>query len=385
MKHLIFSQIDSWFFRESRSMDCAGSTALNSLFPPPNNTLLGAIRTYIGDTYHQKNGTNWQGFKHNDELQNIIGFGNDYANLQAQGAWLYQQEQQQLYFPCPMNIIKQSEEEMGFFTLGQPILCDLGKVRLPQLDREKSQSPLEHCYISQQAFDDILQGDTPALSHIVEQHHIVKNDSRLGIARDNHRRKTEDGKLYQTNHIRLEKDWQLYLGLDGITDDYLAGDITVRLGGEARMATVSQLQQTPQLPKKPTVTTNNQQLVIYLATQTPDCKRSENIPMLPNNSFKRVDTDDKTVWQGNILGEKITIISAITGKPTRIGGWDMVKHKSLPVRGFIPAGSCWYIETDSKEYAQRIVDTLHGQFLTTGNDRALGYGQLFVGIAPTQK
>lgn len=378
MQHFLFKPIDSWFFRESRSMDGAGSTALNSVFPPPNNTLMGAIRTEIGNRYHADNGSDWKSFNKNSELAKIIGFGNDYADLKAQGTWLYRQSEQQLYFPCPLNLLKQGENDLGFFQLGEPCHCDLGdNVVLPKLDYDKEQKSIENVYISQTAFQQLLSGNAPTEKE-VEQKDILTEEPRLGIARDNQRRKTEDGKLYQTKHIRLKDDWQLYLGLDGVNDD-APTDTTLRLGGEARMAALTTLATAPTLPQKPTAN-NAEYLVMYLLTPMPDNREQDNQPALPSGDFQRVEGDGLTTWKGQLNGINIDIISAITGKAERIGGWDMVKHQSLPVRSFIPAGSCWYIKTDN---AQALIDGLHGQFLTTGKDRALGYGQVVIGLSPT--
>ena len=89
MQHFLFEQVDSWFFRESRSMDNNRATAMESVFPPPNNTLLGAIRSRIGNLYHAQHGSTWEDFnkqKKEHSLARIIGYADDYANLQAQRA-----------------------------------------------------------------------------------------------------------------------------------------------------------------------------------------------------------------------------------------------------------------------------------------------------------
>lgn len=379
MQHFLFKQIDSWFFRESRSMDGAGSTALESVFPPPNNTLLGAIRTQIGNRYHADNGSDWESFNKNSELARIIGYGNDYADLKAQGAWLYNTAESQLYFPCPLNLLQQGKDGLSFFQLGAPCHCDLGKqVLLPKLDYEKQQSPIENAYLSANDFTQVLNGKTPS-GKVLMKNQLLTTEPRLGITRDNQRRKTEDGKLYQTQHIRLKSDWRLYLGLDGVADDYIPQESVLRLGGEARMAELTPLNAAPKLPTSP----NGMQaeyLVLYLLTPLPDSARESNQPALPNANFQCIETEHQTLWNGEINGIKLDIVSAITGKAERIGGWDMARHCSLPVRSFIPAGSCWYIKTNGN--AQAIIDSLHGQFISTGNDRALGYGQIVVGLAP---
>ncbi len=397
MIQFFFQQIDSWFFRESRSMDGSGSTALESVFPPPNNTLLGAIRSSIGNQYHAQNSTSWKeyhdqhkkGNRQNCFLETIIGYADDYANLRVQGAWLYNKEEQQLYFPCPLNILKQ-KNGYGFFTLGTPIHCDLGKVRLPLLDFQKEQSALENMWISANDLRRVLSGKPP--KNLIDLGDIITSDPRLGISRDNQIRATEDGKLYQTCHIRLKEQWCVYMGLEGISPDdannYVVPEAIIRLGGEARMAHVSQTLDNQEValelpsPSQPTETT--QRLVIYALTPIPfpACAES-NRPALPAGDFRQTaDEHGVTQWAGSVKDTNIDIISAVVGKTQRIGGWNMAAHQSFPVRSFIPAGSCWYIQVASMDEARTIIQALHGTFLTNDKDRALGYGQIVVGLEP---
>ena len=49
MEQWVFSASDSWFFKEARPMETVGASRLDSLFPPPAKTVIGAIRTSIGD------------------------------------------------------------------------------------------------------------------------------------------------------------------------------------------------------------------------------------------------------------------------------------------------------------------------------------------------
>lgn len=189
--------------------------------------------------------------------------------------------------------------------------------------------------------------------------------------------------LYQTKHLRLDDDWHVYLGLDGVADDYCPNDTILRLGGEARMAALSHLADKPALPEAPTAA--GQTLMLYLLTPLPDKRSSGQMPPLPAEGFGRHSNGNHDSWHGNLHGISVNIISAIVGKLQRIGGWDMAAHRSLPVRSFLPAGSCWYLHCDNREQAQNIINTLHLTYLTTDTDRAQGYGQIAVGIAPDIK
>ena len=54
--------LDTWFFREARPHGSVGNSELGSQFPPPVRTLLGALRTAIGDAWfarHVATGAAW--------------------------------------------------------------------------------------------------------------------------------------------------------------------------------------------------------------------------------------------------------------------------------------------------------------------------------------
>ncbi len=387
MKHFFFAQIDSWFFRESRSMDGSGATALESMFPPPNSTLLGALRSHIGNQYHARHQTTWKDFSQDHPLAQLIGFADDYANLKAQGAWLYNTQENQLYFPCPDNIL-QHDAGYDFFQLGSPTASDLGTVRLATLDFESGQKPLEDegMWISARDMSRVLAGKPP--KKVISLNDISNKDPRLGISRNNQIRRTEEGKLYQTNHIRLNEQWLLYMGLDGLDDAKTSSlDITtkqiIRLGGEARMAHLftapTETAEHLNLPAAPQPTARTEPLIMYLLTPLPWIKNEP--AALPARGFQPVtDASQATVWQGNIAGIDVEIISAITGKTERIGGWNMAKRQSFPVRSFLPAGSCWYFHL-AENAPDNALQLLHGAFLSNGKDRALGYGQILIGQA----
>ena len=392
MKHYLFTPIDSWFFKESRSMDGSGSNILSSLFPPPVKTLMGALRSQIGEKYHKDNMTTWQQFgkhcKDTFKLEKIIGYGNEYANLQAQGAWLYlgDENKKQLHFPAPSNLLKQENDTYAFFEIGSPVVSDLGKVKFAKLDYEQKQAPLNNHYISRDGFNLVLEGKIP--EQTVDQEDIITNEQRLGIARDNTSRSTQQGKLYQTQHLRIKQGWSVYLGLTGVDKDYATDkDRLIRMGGEARMASLTEIDK-PDLPQPPVIqpSDNTQGLVIYLLTPLPDYRQSNETPPLPNNTFKVNDSGEYHVWKGQIAQIDITIETAIAGKLYRLGGWDMAEHKPQAVKSYIPAGSCWYIKTSHKaEEINQLINKLHGSYLTTGNDRALGYGQIVIGKQPENK
>jgi len=387
MNHYLFTAIDTWFFKESRSMDSSGTNILESLFPPTNKTIMGALRRQIGEQYHEKHGSTWSEFKAHHNLTNTIGFGDShYANLKAQGAWLYQSELDQLFFPVPYNLLKQEQKGLAkydFFNIGDAIETDLGKVKFAELNYKKKQSSIENHYVSCEIFTQILTGKLDRVNdnEIVELAEILKAEARTGIARETKTRNVVKGKLYQTKHIRIQNNWHVYFGLMGIDESYKPIDTMLRLGGEARMASLSQLVNI-NLPKAPKVSGKCDYLTLYLLSDLPDYRYSNKLPPLPNTTFKKVENNGETNWIGKIENKEVTIETAIIGKLNRIGGWDLANHCPQAVTSFIPAGSCWYIKLQDNQDGQSLIDVLHLKYLTVGNDRALGYGQIAIGNSP---
>lgn len=69
------------------------------------------------------------------------------------------------------------------------------------------------------------------------------------------------------------------------------------------------------------------------------------------------------------------IVSACVGRPLRLGGWDSLEQRPLPLAPFLPAGSTWFcvVETQAIEG----VLNLHGAKI--GARQAYGFGQIALG------
>ncbi|MDP8170527.1 type III-B CRISPR module-associated protein Cmr3 [Pasteurella skyensis] len=381
-QHYLFEPIDSWFFREARSMDSSGANTLSSLFPPPTKTLLGAIRHHIGEKYNADKGKTWKDLE-TGELRKIIGYGEDYegSSFQAQGSWLFYNDQ--LYFPAPACLVKKADNQgYGFFQLKQDekekiLASDMGNKNFVRCDA--GDKPLENYWLSRTGWELVLRGMLPAEAELLAKEDILIGEPRLGIGLEN--KSTQKGMLYTTEHIRLKdkdnKDIKVYLGVDigEENKNYLPDSQLIRFGGEARMAEMKKDKNDDQRFSLPEMTlfdesncdNNEVILVVYLLTPMPVA----NLEKVINNAQTQIMID----------GIQSDIETAIIGKVQRFGGWDMVNHKPSPLRSYLPAGSCWYIRcnpTTAKELLKK-----QGAYLTRGNEKVQGYGQILIGLNPT--
>lgn len=408
-----FSQLDTWFFKESRPINSLGGSELASIFPPPIATLAGAVRTLIGDVLN----INWQQYNKNPEqypLQaavndkglninpfNMIGKGENTGHLTFSYPIIKIQEhsnptQWLALTPMPQDLllVKEGNKKIKLVQLTiaeQVVECDLGKVRLAELAEHlpvtQVAKPIKNAYLKPKGWQDYLSGKIPDLDQIIALDELIIKESRLGIGRDNTKGVTEAGLLYQTQHIRLNKskfnDIAINVMVKNIHPD-LANllvekhqNTSVRLGSEGRLAFVyikpANIKQANMTPAQVNTNTKDNNKIasnshVKLIFTSPSYFNSE-LGFLPPN-FNKTTQAEQTVYCGKLAGQNVTIISQITDKALRIGGWDQATNTPKALRSFMPAGSCWYITCENPDgFIAQLNNNL-------GELTAFGYGSV---------
>ena len=381
VKQWCFEAIDTWFFREMRPIDELTGAELGSLFPPPARTIAGAVRGLIGERV----GVNWAAYRDDGKAYNINGLnlyeqiGNpqckkgeaEFGQLNLTGPYLLK-DGKRLY-PVPQHLLHDEEENFYWLEPGEPICCDLGKVRLPVVSPEtdKKVKPL-NAWVDAENLQKILRHQKPD-NKIYHSTDLFANETRIGIGLNRDQRMTIDGLLYQTRHIRPCERVALGVEVAGIDDQLqlLPNETySVRLGGEGRMAAVK-LGTAEKLPQSP-VTKETKKIILALLTPLLVPEKGEFfMPFEQAKSEK--DSEGTEVWHVTLNDVKLKIISAVLGKPQREGGWNLAKNQSRPLRSLVPAGSVWFCEVlDGNP------QTLHGH--KVGEEIALGRGELAVGF-----
>lgn len=367
-----FDAIDTWFFRESRPMEAVGGAELRSVFPPSPRTLLGAVRTAIGDA----SGVDWERFKNDSghPLRKSIGFGDDLGPLELSGPWLHV-EGERLY-PMPFFLLAKGKGQDTDFTrlrIGPAVETHMGRVKLPELaEGEQGCKPLERAWITGTGLAAVLSGQLPVHKHIYYAEDLFQEEPRLGIARDNVLGRIEDGLLYQTCHLRprsnlsIEADITLAEGTEPPTG-------LVRLGGEGRPAYLS-VAGAPPFPQAPALTSDTKGLLLVL--MTPARFGSGEDAWLPDG-FTAAEENGVRIWKGKIAGVDLVVHAAVLGKTSREGGWDMANHRPRDVQSMIPAGSAYYVTIDGGDI-NSAVNSLHN--IRIGKNQELGRGHLACGL-----
>lgn len=403
-----FSAFDTWFFREARPFNTATSNELASLFPPSPRTIMGAIRTAIGDC---KN-VDWKQFKENnedynpllkariDELKAQIGDDSGeepFGKLKIIGSYLICNRER--LYPVPAHfMVKENKETKEkhcvFLEINEKnkIECDLGNIVLPKLDEKyKGAKPLENCWVTFNDMELILNGLAP--SKITKPSDLFEHETRIGIARDNETRAVKEGQLYRTKHLR-PKEPELKVGVlvEGLEDNFTPKTpFQMRFGGEGRMATVEiNLNANKDKPFKINAQDKNIKGILLVLLTPADFNKS----WIPTNEdgkeiFNKEEEKNakgeiiKTTWVGEIKGIKLEIISAVVDKAIHEGGWDLQGNKQKgeprPVKSLVPAGSVYFCRITNGVSTKGAIEKLQ-DFKKVGRETELGRGELAIGV-----
>ena len=341
-----FDAVDTWMFRDGRPFDQgdAGASVARSVFPPFPPTLVGAARALL---WRQALGGNWDKSKLGDGTNWLKGatlgplrFGPPLVSHDGQSV-----------FPVPLHLVegKNKDDRKALTFLrpapqGKEIHCDLGKKRLPEpaaaLEGIKT---ISDRWVTLAGMNEILQGKVPSEDHFVPVDELWQTEPRVGIGIDSGTRVVREAELYMASHVRLCENVRLAVEMRGWSGDVPEGLTPV--AGEHRMAGVQQVE-APGLPEPLTAEDGS---VVLIAIS----------PVAP---------DDK----GTIVGlPKDKLISACTGKPVPIGGWDSRARAAIPLRRCWPAGSVWFLENFEGAPPTSI-----------GTATEWGFGRVLVGRCP---
>lgn len=370
-----FNALDTLFFRESRPMEAIGGAQLQSVFPPPARTLIGAIRRVIGEAY----GVDWKEYssKANHPLKAIMGSAESLFPLSFSGIFLLHKGTR--LFPVPLVLLK-GEGDQGFTRLEPSekfTECDLGCVCLPKKKGAiLGAKPLENAWVDEQGLLAFLNGGVPLNSkNIISSKDLLGSEERIGIGRDSAKGVVEKSLLYATQHVRPKADIEIGIVINGFNTskfpnvpNFPKQGITL-LGAEGRMASWHREEVTnlPTVKIKGKKGEKTRVLLMLLS----HAKFQQG--WLPDGFQKVTLSTQQTVWEGEIEGVKLRLISAVTGKAVREGGWDLVNGKPRQMDSFVPAGSCYFCEIQNGADAS----ALNGKQI--GQEKEYGRGEIIVG------
>jgi len=291
-----FKPVDTLYFKGAEPMNLGENHTASHLFPPPAQTLSGALRTAV----LLQNDVSFESYARGEtpvEISNAIGKAGKTAPFNLIGP-LFMMDKD-IYLPAPYSwfMEKKSMEDKVDVIKGKPIQSPLLKAETSEFIWAKGETKelvsLGGSWIKK---EDIHSGKS--CIEVRKNEDFVKNEPRTGIALDKSRR-VREGHLYSFNHARFKENVSMIFGTDN--DLPLDDRGVLKIGAEQRFGWYRKL--------------------------------SGDMPEIGGKGDLHVSL---SLLEGT---DKVNQAIVATGKILYIGGWDMHKGFHKPMKGFFPAGT----------------------------------------------
>ncbi len=358
--------LDTLFLRGGQpfSAGSAPQEGVASLFPPHPATVGGALRAALALCNGWSGQERWP-----KKLNEVLGDGpEDLGKLSLDGPFLLRCGQP--LFSAPRHLLGSTEAgrwvPRAVLRPGSAVACDLGAaVRLPEAPRNGGKSEDlktgDGWWLTRAGMETALRGEIPRGNEVVSSKALWKEEARIGIERDRDARTAREGMLYSTRHVRLMRGVSLGARIAGVPECWpkIFGRV-VPLGGESRLAECKKW---------------NADTDLHMPSPTAeDARRMTMIALTP------LDLNDAVCLGRRSLDVPggARVVSACLNRPQRIGGWNSLASRPLPLRCVLPPGSVLFCETAEP---QRFVEAIKsgGGLLRIGARQRWGFGLTAVG------
>lgn len=361
--------VDTLFFRDGTpfSAGSASQEDVGGLFPPHPASVAGALRAALA----RLNG--WTGTgRWPQQLSETLGDGpDDLGKISLNGPVLLRDGQP--LFPAPRHLLGASEggawRPRIILRPGTPVACDLGDAivlpAMPPHDGGLEVADLkagDGWWLTRQGVEAVIRGEIPPSTEVVPSRDLWREERRIGLERNDATRTAQEGMLYSTRHVRPLQGVALGVRISGIPEAWAVpfGQV-VALGGESRLAECREWQGELAIDMPLTAIEAARRLLVVALTP--------------------LDLDE-AVYLGRepltALGNA-RVISACLSRPQRIGGWDSLTRRPLPLRSVLPAGSVLFCELPESERLRPALAP-SGGLPRIGERQRWGFGMVALGI-----
>ncbi len=377
-KTIHIEAIDTLFFRDGKPFSMGEDVWADGIFPPLPSVIYGALRSAYAFQQISKSEKNFE--KAIEES----------SNLQIHNIYLLTDTQEA--FPFPQDLVKfkkpQNGREIYFLSKKEFQYSSAGTSTLLMLDESLKAEKLDELagigFLPKNDFEEYLLANQTEIKNVRKLSEYITFEPKIGIGRDNQTRTTSgdaEGKMYRVGMQRLEK-WSdnhkirlsiVVSGLDDLEDSGI-----IKFGADGKTAKYSlQSEYTFQLESNQI---QSNELKLYLSTPCIFQNIEQGKGMLPqwliDKKFEGIDVDLTT--------------SAI-GKAQYVGGFDMKEQKPKRMFKAVPAGSVYYLKTNSVEDARLLVKKLQSKNSIaengsepTENFAEQGFGKFYLGLVQSQ-
>jgi CRISPR-associated protein Cmr3 len=360
--HWLFIQPhDVWMFRDARPFTAGTEFVARSLFPPPPDTIFGALRTFALEAH----GILWQNDPdHYRVPQEVL----DRWGAPATKTEPAKPPQITLHGPfvarktpagitrliqMPQDVVRRKDSNS--YHLLTPKSADFITEApfagwLPLMPPDDAPYEAAQGWLDDAMLEAYLRGTPPTAP--IETRHIYQFEERTGVALTGARTAREHH-YYRARMVRPAEDVGLLVGIAPDSEFNTITEGTLAIGGEGRMGHFMTVTYAP-----PSLLASSGQLKVVTLT-----------PAYFMGGWRPL-RDSWAPW----FGAEARLVSLANGRTLPISGWDMAKGKPKPLRQMVPPGSVFYF---------REVTSLTLPFTEVPDDKPelgrIGYGAIAAG------
>jgi len=329
--------IDTLFFRDAKPFEMGDENWANGIFPPLPSAFYGAIRTAYFSQNPQKL-QDWNDEKIEDPTR----------NLKIKGIYLYKEK---VFTPIVSEFVSEDEEKIFFernSLLPNEEVFSSAKTAINPYSKEVEgvQGFLSIDRFS--ALNDFINDVQSEPKSFVKAESILTKEPKIGIARQNSTRTTEEGKLYRVNLNRLEIAGDPNKKMSFLVDvniEILGEQFKLdflKLGGENKLAECKPANTSISIrfPKPPLV--NHFKIALLspaIFTKTEEGRKEGG--WLPD-CF--VYDETQKAYIGTWQGVHLKLLCAFVGSSVPVGGFDVKEKQPKMMYRAVPAGSVYHFE-----------------------------------------
>lgn len=405
---------DTLFFRAGRPFEAGTDVWIETVFPPFPHTVYGMLRTLIAHKALTRPDYDdlLSGIK-DDSYKELLGTKDSPGTLSIQGPFLGHEwgGSVEIFLPLPQDLFLLRKNERNTCYLLQPkknsqdlsAFSDMPPCRLKPLsfaeDVENSAllEPVSEM-LSGPSLITYLKGECNSnTSHIRRnlgfERFLTEEPSAI-IARDDNL-SAREGYLAMPRHVRLQdglsfENKGLLIRLVSLNDNqkkdlekYFSASQMAQLGGEGRAVSVG--------IGKPELPDNRIDEIVNQIVSTGLFRTVLTSPgYFPKRGFlPDFLLGDDLTGEWEIDGEKrcVRLVSAVSGSPKAVGGWDLARNRPREVVKTVPAGSVFFFEMvhyekeNDEEWLTRLVQSSLPGTLPGGDKdyQKKGFNTFFIG------
>ncbi len=351
---LFIEPVDVWLFRSGRSFNAGDDHHAASMFPPFPSVVQGVIRSH-----HLVE----QGVELTDQqvIAEKVGTATNFKDLHLRGPIVMKKASEcyERYYPAPVDAVTVNKETHTIKALtpcypGEKFVHTNAPTPMLLWDEDEPQKGEKDLWLTEDNLKKYLAREEVSG---VKSGDLFQKETRFGIQRDDDRRATTEGHLYEVEYIRPCQGVGLWLDVVGL-GEWNSELGLLRMGGEGRGGYFTQLNKSSHPFAHPNLDLP-EYFKLYFATPT---------------YFDGGWQPKGGNWSKYFTGP-VTLQAAAVGRYLSLGGYDWAKSDHKPAYRYVPAGSIYYFK--AKDGSVRLIQNWLCDPAPGGGDIGqLGFGQV---------